>query len=265
MLLRAAAFDELADDYDASFTDSPVGSVLRSMVWARADQWLGGARRVLELGCGTGEDAVHLALRGAEVVGIDASPAMLRVAQEKSFRRGCEARIRLLCLPVEGLRAALPDTGFDAVFSNFGALNCVKDLPALVRDVGALMQPGARLLWVFLGRHVPWEWSWYLLRAQPRRALRRLPGATSWRGLRVLYPTPAQVTSVLRPLFRIDALRPLGVALPPSYAARWLERRPRALAALTRLEQRAQGSAFLARFADHYIIEATRLPAGGQP
>jgi hypothetical protein len=80
-----------------------------------------------------------------------------------------------------------------------------------------------------------------------------------------LYPTPAQVTSVLRPLFRIDALRPLGVALPPSYAARWLERRPRALAALTRLEQRAQGSAFLARFADHYIIEATRLPAGGQP
>jgi hypothetical protein len=63
---------------------------------------------------------------------------------------------------------------------------------------------------------------------------------------------------LLQPHFRIDAVRPLGVALPPSYAAGWLNQRPRLLRALLRVEESAQGQPGLAYCADHYIIEATR-------
>ena len=70
---------------------------------------------------------------------------------------------------------------------------------------------------------------------------------------------------MLAPYFRVDALRPLGVALPPSYAASWINRRPRMLAALTRLERSLEGRRALAYCADHYIIEATRLPVPVRP
>jgi len=259
MQLHAAAFDELAEHYDASFTHTPVGAFLRQLVWARVEAFLGSSAQVLELGCGTGEDAVHLAQLGAEVIATDPSPAMIHIAQRKVQQHGWGARVQLHCMPAECVRASFAGRQFDAVFSNFGALNCIEHLPALVEDTRALLKPGARLLWVLLGRHVPWEWSWYLLHAQPRRAYRRLSGSTQWRGMCVRYPTPGELVRLLRPAFRIDAVRPLGAVLPPSYAAHWLERWPRLRPMLQRLEQRAQGSRLLARLADHYLIEATHL------
>lgn len=258
--MRAAAFDELAGDYDADFTHSPVGSALRAIVAGRFEKAFKGARRVLDLGSGTGEDAIRVARAGTEVLGIDASAAMVRAAQEKARRGGCADRAQFRCLPIESLGGA--DTGglFDGVLSNFGALNCVNDLPAVAGAVAAKLTPGARLVWVLLGRYVPWEWGWFLLRADPSRAWRRLRGSTGWRGLSIAYPTPGTVIGMLAPYFRIDALRPLGIALPPSYAAAGLGRRPRMLEALTRLEHSLQNRRALAYCADHYIIEATRLP-----
>ncbi len=258
--MRAAAFDELAGDYDADFTHSPVGSALRAIVAGRSDRAFAGAQRVLDLGSGTGEDAIRVARAGAEVLGIDASAAMVRAAQDKARRGGCADRAQFQCLPIESLGSA--DTGppFDGVLSNFGALNCVNDLPAVASAVAAKLRPGARLVWVLLGRYVPWEWTWFLLRADPSRAWRRVRGSSDWRGLNIEYPTPGTVIGMLAPYFRVDALRPLGVVLPPSYAAAGLGRRPRLLAALTRLEHSLQSRRALAYCADHYIIEATRLP-----
>ncbi len=254
------AFDELARDYDASFANTPLGGALRALVWSRFDAAFGGARRVLDLGCGTGEDAIRLACRGTRVVAVDASPVMLRVAQEKARRSGCADRIEFRCLQLELLAGALAGETFDGALSNFGALNCVANLPVMLGELAAKLDSGAHFVFVLMGRYVPWEWLWYLLRADSVRAWRRLRGPAPWRGLHVAYPSPAEVAAALRPFFRIEGLRPLGFALPPSYAAAWLNRRPRLLGALTRAERLAQKLPFLASCADHYIIEGTRLP-----
>jgi len=50
---------------------------------AMADEF--GARSVLDLGCGTGVLACHLAARGFEVVGIDPAVASLNVARRKEY------------------------------------------------------------------------------------------------------------------------------------------------------------------------------------
>lgn len=259
--MRAHAFDDLAPDYDTSFSSTPLGTVLRGLVWSRVDRVLADARQVLEIGCGTGEDAIRLARRGARVVAIDASPAMVQIATEKARARGCDERIDFRCLPMEGLDSLGVQERFDGTLSNFGALNCTAELPSVIRSVAAQLQPGARLVWVLMGRHVPWEWGWYLLHGEPKKAWRRLSAATRWRGLTIAYPTPRGVSRMLQPFFRVDGVSPLGFALPPSYAAGWLNRRPRALAALTHLERLARTCPPLASCADHYIVEATRLPA----
>jgi SAM-dependent methyltransferase len=260
--LAGPAFDDLAAAYDAVFTSSALGRSLRALTWERLDSALRACRRVLEIGCGTGEDAVHLAQRGVDVLATDPSPSMLRVAAEKAAKAGCARRIEFRCVPMERLGAELTGQRFDGVWSNFGAVNCVPKLAAVVAELAALLEPGAPLAWVVLGRYVPWEWAWFLARGHPRKAFRRQRrGGAVWRGMRVVYPTPAELTRTLAPYFAATRCRPLGFVIPPSYASGWLERRPRLLAALTRVERAAQRYESLAALSDHYVFEARRLPA----
>jgi SAM-dependent methyltransferase len=259
--LGAAAFDQMALNYDASFTSTAFGSCLRAMVWQRLDAAVAGRRRILEIGCGTGEDAVHLASRGFEVVATDSSMQMLRVAARKAEHAGCAQRIRFRNVPMERLGAELRGETFDAVFSNFGAINCVPQVDALAADIAPLLEPGAPLVWVVMGRHVPWEWGWFLARGDWRRAFRRgRKGGSTWRSMHISYPTPAALARAVGPHFAPVGRRALGVVLPPTYASGWLERSPRTLSALAHLERALQRCEPLAALADHYIFEARRLP-----
>jgi hypothetical protein len=160
---------------------------------------------------------------------------------------------------MEDLGAVLEARSFDGVLSNFGAINCVQNLPRLIADLAGRLEPGSRLVWVVMGRLVPWEWAWYLARGEWRKAWRRLQrDGVSWRGLTITYPTPSEAAALLWPYFKVERMAPLGVVLPPSYAAEWLERSPRSLEVLTRMEHFAHHFGALARCSDHYILEAVR-------
>src|SRR5262249_45405647 len=95
------------------------------------------------------------------------------VAREKVLASGTAPRVTFHCLPMEQLSTLMDGPAFDGVFSNFGAVNCVEDLPKLIAEVAARLTRAAPLVWVVMGRHVPWEWMWYLARGQPGKAMRR--------------------------------------------------------------------------------------------
>jgi SAM-dependent methyltransferase len=253
--LHASPFDDLASGYDDSFTRSACGTLLRSRVWERLPAVFGARHHLLELGCGTGEDAVRLARAGHRVVATDASAEMIRVARLKALAAGCEDHIEFHQLPIEELDRLPQERPFDGVFSNFGAINCVADVPRLARTLAARLARGAPLMFVVMGRHVPWEWAWYLARGDRTRAFRRMqPGGAEWRGLRIFYPTPKTLTNELAPHFRTTRRGALGFALPPSYAAGWLDSSPHALATLGAIERAT--SRFTASLGDHFILEA---------
>ena len=58
------AFDRIATDYDQASTDVLISRWIRERVWSRLAQLFPRGSHVLELGCGTGEDAVWLAQQG---------------------------------------------------------------------------------------------------------------------------------------------------------------------------------------------------------
>jgi SAM-dependent methyltransferase len=255
-------FDEMAASYDSSFTHTACGAALRGIFWERLATVFAGRPRILELGCGTGEDAIRLARAGHHVVATDASAAMIDQARRKALAAGCAQSIEFHVLPMEALHDLPHDLRFDGVFSNFGAINCVADLERLAGALAVRLEPGAPLLFVAMGRHVPWEWFWYGLRAEPGKAFRRLRReGVEWRGFRVHYPSPRQLAHQLRDGFTARCARPLGLLLPPSYACDWLNRRPRLLGVMLRLERRAQRWPQLAGLADHYVFEAVRNAA----
>jgi SAM-dependent methyltransferase len=256
---QPAAFDSMAEGYDAEFTTSALGRVLRPMVWDRFTARFAAGSSLLELGCGTGEDAIHLAKSGHHVLATDASSRMIDRARLKAEAAGVADRIRFRVVPMESLSAALGDEIFDGVYSNFGAVNCAPDLPALASLLAPRLAPNAPLVWVVMGRYVPWEMGWYLLRGDARRAFRRLRRAGSeWRGMTIHYPTPGDCARLLEPHFVLDVARPLGLVLPPSYAAGWLERAPRVQAWMARVERALFERARGAGLGDHYVLEARR-------
>jgi trans-aconitate methyltransferase len=92
--------------------------------------------RVLDLGCGTGHLAAQIRARGAHVVGLDSSEAMIREARaaypEIEFVLGDAADFQLA-------------PGFDAIFSN-AALHWVRRAEAAVRCMSAALRPAGRLV-----------------------------------------------------------------------------------------------------------------------
>ena len=70
-----AAFDRIAPDYDRRFTDSLIGRAQRDAVWKVLTRTFRRDDKILELNCGTGEDAIYLASNGISVVALDASRA----------------------------------------------------------------------------------------------------------------------------------------------------------------------------------------------
>src|SRR5260370_30306252 len=68
---------------------------------------LRGARRVLDVGCGEGQVARHIAKLGVEVVGVDPTPSQISAARDRAGGP-CYARARGEALPCR-------NAGFDAV------------------------------------------------------------------------------------------------------------------------------------------------------
>ncbi len=260
-MMPAAAFDELAPTYDARFPAGDLGQILRHGVRRWLDRAFAPGHSVLELNCGTGDDALYLAARGVRVVATDASEAMLAVARAKIARAGLGHAVTLRHVAIEDLDELRVTTGpvFDGACSTFGGLNCVADLGPVAQSLAGLLAPGARAVLSVMGPIVPWEWAWYLSRGAVRTAFRRFArDGVSWRGLTVRYPSLRGARRAFRPYFTVRRAGGLGVLVPPTYAQPWADRHPRVLAWLDRWERRVEQWPIVPWLADHYLIELER-------
>lgn len=214
-----APFDSAATNYDSDFTQTPLARALRAIVWARLDVLFPPGARVLELACGTGEDASHLAARGVQVLATDQSERMLAVARDKC----AGLPVAFARLDVNAWGPEAKDLGtFDGVFSNFGGLNSLTSYRSLQPNLLPLLKPGGQLLWVIMGRHCAWEMAWHLVHGDRTTAFRRWrkEGTLARVGdatMRVYYPSTTELRRALASHFRLTRVRPLGNFLPPSY------------------------------------------------
>ena len=256
----ASPFDELSADYDDIFSRSEIGRRMRAAVWHRLDRVVHPGHRVLEVNCGTGVDALHLARRGVRVHATDASPAMVAATQEKIAAAGLTHLVSTEVMAIEdlGSRRLSAHAPFDAVLSNFGGLNCVHDLHAVGRALGELTRSGAVVVACVMGPVVPWEWGWYLAHRDPRRAVRRLRSATHWRGMTIRYPAVGSFRQAFAADFTPERVGAVGVLVPPTYAESWAARHPTTLERLHRWERRIAGNPLAVRLADHYLVELRR-------
>jgi 2-polyprenyl-3-methyl-5-hydroxy-6-metoxy-1,4-benzoquinol methylase len=185
-------------------------------------------RRVLDLGCGAGQLAHHLATNGAaEVIGIDVSERMLALAREQwphprvTYRR-------------EALEAAtFPPGRFDLVVSSL-AFHYVDDYRGLLARIARWLAPGGVLVYsiehpIYTAR-LPGD-GWVIDEAGQRMrwALERYPdeGAReeTWfvAGVRKVHRTLATLINGV-----VDAGLVVERVVEPLPGAQWLDAHPRA-------------------------------------
>ena len=130
-------FDRIASVYD------PLNSVMTAGMHHRwrdrsADlAAIGPGSRALDVATGTGDLAIALRARGADVIGVDFAEKMLEIARRKEpaieFRTG------------NALALDFPDDSFDATTVGFGARN-FDDLDRGLREMARVVRPGGRVI-----------------------------------------------------------------------------------------------------------------------
>ncbi len=255
--VRETPFDELAASYDRDFSQNPVGRLMRQAVWRRLDARFQPGQRILELNCGTGEDAVYLARLGLRVTATDKSRKMAEFTHRKVSRHGLADKVQVRQLSLEEMER-LEAVAFDGALSNMGGLNCVGDLGVVARGLASLLRPGAMALLCIMGPVAPWEWAWFWHRGERQRMFRRLEkGGTEWRGLRIRYPSIGRARRAFAEFFRLRRVSGIGFLMPPPYAKKWMQG-PGRLQRLFRWERRLEALPPFPWLSDHYLLELQR-------
>lgn len=252
--------------YDREFTFSRIGMVQRREVWGYMDHMLQmPGMQVLELNCGTGTDAVHLARNGHRVLATDLSEEMLKVAREKARQFGVEDRIQHRRLSFDDV-ADLAIPPVDLVFSNFGGLNCIDadHLKQLVDPIADVLKSGGRFIAVLMPDRCMAETAYHFLGGRWTEAVRRGRHDPVWAGLSgsgvaTWYHDPAFLTSAFKSRFRVVNIRPIGLFVPPTYLEHRFGHRSALLEKLARWDTRLAQWKWTARYADHYLVDLERV------
>jgi len=272
----AQAFDRAAQSYDEEYRANRMMAWLRAESLAALQATFPPGSYLLELGCGTGEEALALSRAGYRIVATDVSPTMIEVARAKAQAAGAEG-VAFYVLPAGQLPELARDYergAFDGAYSSFGALNCEDRLAAVATALAHLLRPEAALVCSVMNRWCAWEMAWGTVHLRPGEAFRRLgrgwvdAGLASSEG-RLSVPTqyyrPGTFARAFAPHFRLQAVRALPVLLPPPYLDHLVARHPTLFARLAAAERHLRDWFPFHSLGDHFLVTMVRTQSGEPP
>jgi SAM-dependent methyltransferase len=131
------------------------------------------AGEVIDLGCGTGENALFLASRGLTVVGVDAAPTAIARAHEKARLRGSAATFLVADATALETLGRTFDVAMDCgLFHTFSDTDRIR----FERSLRGILRPGARYVLLCFSENQPGDFG-------PRRVTQseiRATFATGW-------------------------------------------------------------------------------------
>lgn len=256
------AFNNAAKKYDEQFTNTAIGRLQRNRVWNYLSKNINSTDhpRVLELNCGTGEDAKWFASRGFKVVATDVSELMVETAKAKN-PNGVDFEV---CSFSQISDRFLPGS-FDIVFSNFGGLNCVpeNEIRLLAEHVSLLLRPNGRFIAVVMSDNCMME-SWYFRRkkmfeeSKRRQNVNGITTTIEGETFTTYYYSPEKFTQMTSNVFTVKAQKAVGWTIPPSYTDPYFSRKPMLLKALTLIENTLGNIPAMAKKADHFLIDLVK-------
>jgi ubiquinone/menaquinone biosynthesis C-methylase UbiE len=253
------AFDSVAADYDGPRGNNGQIQDMRDDMWRSLDAEFPESSRLIDLGCGTGLDAVRMALRGHRVTAADWSSRMVQRTQDRAEREQVTERVRSIAVGAHELNRLDEAGRYDGIYSNLGPLNCVPDLGDVARECARLLKPGGKLVFTVIGRICPWEIAHYLRRGRWGRAAIRfargvVPVGMNNHTIWTRYYGPREFYREFRQHFVLERYRGMCVFSPPPYLTWIRDRHPDLYGRLRSLDNRTSGWPLLRSMGDHFLI-----------
>ncbi|MBI5214213.1 MAG: class I SAM-dependent methyltransferase [Ignavibacteriae bacterium] len=260
--IQSSPFDEIAREYDKEFEEHWVTQHIRSVIWKELLKRFKPSEHILELNCGTGTDALYLARNGIRVTGLDASSKMLEVAQRKADNSIVSHALTFLNINNEDLNT-LNGKQFDGALSNFGGLNCNKELLSVISNVATLIKPEKYFVACLINRVYPWEIVSFAIRGKFKSAFRRFQkegidarlGKTS---VHVWYYSVGEFIRILPPYFSVENIFGINVFSPNPNSRAFIFKHESLTKFLLTLDDKITHRSPFYLLGDHVLVVAKR-------
>jgi ubiquinone/menaquinone biosynthesis C-methylase UbiE len=250
------SFDTAANNYDNSFTNTIIGKIQRELVYECVTKHLPENQKILEINCGTGEDALWFSKNGHEIFATDISSKMIAVAKNKKEANNIEFKP----LDINEMGNSISPNSFDIIFSNFGGLNCLSEIELLYffQNSIDILKPNGKIMLVVMPKNALWERLYFIAKFNFKAVFRRLKKSTlanvDGEVVPTYYYNPKRIKKIANHPYDFCAQYPIGFFIPPSYLEPFIKRHALILSILNYLEKKIKRLSFLAKFSDHYLI-----------
>jgi len=214
---------------------------------------------MLELNCGSGEDAIFFAKMGFSIHATDISEGMLHVLKNKM--KGClnTARISSEQCSFTELDRLQNKGPFDYVYSNFGGLNCTSQLEKVLASLDPILRPGGVITLVIISKFCLWE-ILLMFRGKFKTAFRRFFSGKGRKAcvegnfFKCWYYTPSFIKRNLGTNFEFLTLEGLCSIVPPSYIENFAGKYPKTFEFLSKKESQLNAKWPWNHTGDYFII-----------
>ncbi len=223
------AFSEQSSEFDEIYSKNIITNYGRQRIRTLLDKFLDPNSEILELNGGTGEDAIYLAKQGHTVHSTDISDDMIGIMNTKIQKENLSKQITTRQLDYHQLEQ-LDGHKYDLIYSNFGGLNCTKNLDQVLETMPSLLKTNGKICLVVMPSTSLWELL-IALKGNFKLAFRRLkkngtPSHITGKHFLSWYYSPSFIKNQLKESCKTLAIEALCVCVPPVYYERHISSRP---------------------------------------
>jgi ubiquinone/menaquinone biosynthesis C-methylase UbiE len=255
----AEAFSEQSKIFDEIYSENKIVQYKRERVRSHVKNYLKPGSFILELNCGTGEDARWFAENGHQVHATDISSGMIEKLKEKISSYTLQSQISHEQVSFTELNHLINKGPYDLIFSNFAGLNCTNKLNKVLKSFSTLLKQNGIVTLVILPKFCLWEFL-LAFKGKFKTAFRRFLSSNGRKAhieghhFKCWYYNPSYIIRHLKKDFELLSIEGLCTLVPPSYIENFAEKRPHLFEKLQRKEDKLKNKWPWKYIGDYYII-----------
>jgi ubiquinone/menaquinone biosynthesis C-methylase UbiE len=218
------AFDSAAEEYDFTISNNFINNWIRKKSIQELLRFTTPQDVLLEIGCGTGAEAIQISKSVKRIVATDLSNRMLEIFQKKILAKKLVGKITVAnakASEITNVKSLLPNGTVRVAYSFNGALNCEPEINKVPEELAEIIEPNGYFVCSIRNTLCLSELLAHAAAMQFDRLETRKhqPVMVSVGGIDIptYYSSPSQLSRILKPHFKLKRLTGLPGLLPPAY------------------------------------------------